>query len=328
MLLSVCLASMLPFVAYSWTQGYGLPIFSELTRAFTPPKFSQPAPPSCNTLPLFQQPAQKSASLWRKGKGKRTMQTITAAPSPTTPPPPQAPTTAAAPGEVSWVNQIHQQQRFVGLHEDDILEEKVNVPSGTHIRWYKNNVLLQQSSNNSGGTSASSTPSQRFYAVSSSSSVSRVLISTMIYFDCAAISDAGLYRLQLDIPNSSNNWHRNYSIIIVDWSGVPGVSCMYEDNEMAYLPRIYQYALSAQVPVGGSVILPCGYQGLLTDVAWYRNRTLILSDDINHEIRPGGDLLIQQASASPTPVRYACWVGSTAYASLTDVIYTDVYVQE
>ncbi|XP_066964442.1 uncharacterized protein [Macrobrachium rosenbergii] len=194
-------------------------------------------------------------------------------------------------------------------------------------------LSVLQSSNNGGGTSAYSTPSLSFHAVpssssSSSSSVSRVLISTMVYFDCAAISDAGLYRLQLDIPSSSNNWHRNYSVIIVDWSGVPGATCRYEGNEMAYFPRIYQYALSAQVPAGGSVILPCGYQGLLTDVAWYRNRTLILSDDTNHEMRPGGDLLIQQASASPTPVRYACWVGSTAYASLTDVIYTDVYVQE
>ncbi|XP_066985067.1 uncharacterized protein [Macrobrachium rosenbergii] len=303
MLLSVCLASMLPFVAYSWTQGHELPIFSELTRAsFTPPKLSQPAPPSCNTLPLFQQPVQKSGSLWRKSKGKRTVQIVmAAAASATTPAPPQAP----AAEEIPWVNRIHQQQRFVGLHEDDFLEERVNVPSGTHIRWYKNNVLLQQSSNNSGGTSAYSTPSLSFHAVpsssSSSSSVSRVLISTMVYFDCAAISDAGLYRLQLDIPNSSNNWHRNYSVIIVDWSGVPGATCRYEDNEMAYFPRIYQYALSAQVPVGGSVILPCGYQGLLTDVAWYRNRTLILSDDTNHEMRPGGDLLIQQASASPTP---------------------------
>ncbi|XP_068210604.1 uncharacterized protein [Palaemon carinicauda] len=304
MFLSACLAIFLPIAAFSWN-----PYFSGINDGFTPPKFTQPAPPACDK---FQHPVQKFPDIWRNDKGKRNEQNVLEDPS-TTQAPSQAPAAAMdVAGEAPWVNPVYQQQRLVGVNADYLLREEINVPSGTRITWYKNNVTIHQNVNNN--------------LARSSLNSSRLVVSTKVYIDCAKITDGGLYTLQLDIPNRSYNWHRNYAVIIVGRSGIPGVSCRFSANEMAYIPRIYQYAKRAYVSVGESIVLPCGFKGLLADVAWYVNNTRISSDQ-QHETMPGGDLMIRQTSASET-THYTCLVWSTAYANLHDRVNTAVYVQE
>ncbi|XP_068246353.1 uncharacterized protein [Palaemon carinicauda] len=303
MFLSACLAIFLPIAAFSWN-----PYFSGINDGFTAPKFIPPAPPTCYK---FQHPVTKFADLWRNDKGKRNEQNVLEEPS-TTPTPSQAPAAAVdVEGEAPWVNPVYEQRKFVGVNADYLLREEVNVPSGTRITWYKNNTIIHQNVNNNLATSSLNS--------------SRLVVSTMVYIDCAKHSDRGHYRLQLDIPNRSYNWHRNYTVSIVGWSGIPGVSCRYP-GAMSYVPRIYQYAKRAYVSVGESIVLPCGFIGLLTDVAWYVNNTRIYSDQ-QYETMPGGDLLIRQTSMSE-PTHYSCLVWSTYYENQHDRVNTLVYVQE
>ncbi|XP_071539455.1 uncharacterized protein [Panulirus ornatus] len=156
-----------------------------------------------------------------------------------------------------------------------------------------------------------------------SDSSARLLSSSVVYIDCADDSDAAEYSLEVRTP-SNNVYFRNFTVFLTEM-GQQARSCYYDDC-ISYLPRIYQHSSAALVEVGGTLTLPCRFQGLSTLHSWHVNNTQISHNHSNYQVLANGDLVIRYVNQHG-PVRYTCRVSSMRYPGVQDTVFTDVSPQ-
>ncbi|MPC41785.1 hypothetical protein E2C01_035390 [Portunus trituberculatus] len=161
-------------------------------------------------------------------------------------------------------------------------------------------------------------------APSSSASAARLLVSPVVFINCAAEKDEGEYSVEMRTP-SNNVYFRNFTLSLFG-VGEEGSTCQIPTSQLENQPRIYYHSTWVWAVVGDSLTLPCRAQGRNLVHTWYVDNIYVGNTNSNYQVLPNGDLIIRTVGMQP-PTNVTCQVSTSDGTGPMDTVTTPIRIR-